>query len=222
MRSSLSPRHSSYYRLEKITRRPKPSQSFLTAKILNMAAQTLRVPRAYIGVLTVIPELVDILPKTRNFCTICRNKFEAGDSLAVFGCCGLVYHLECASKWLNIPSQTPNQIQIAYVTCLPCTARWDRRVLNEFFPPANMPEHIERLAKTRSIVHVPAGIPPTGASLVEVGTYYGRLGLRVILSEVVGYGQGPLKSDELVQLLFAVMQRIGHSIPNRVMERDSA
>lgn len=173
-----------------------------------MATKKLNVPRDCIGVIMVIQELLDILDENRNFCVICRNKFEAGNVLTIFGCCMLSYHLECASKWLNMPAYGQHDVRPLYVTCRPCTARWDRRTLNAYFPPNRLHERIDSTLNEGDVRLCLAGIPPADSSLVDAATQYGRLGLCVILAETVGHGHVPINREDVLDMIAALMERV--------------
>ena len=70
------------------------------------------------------------------------------------------------------------------------------------------------MAVQQSVVNVPAGIPPADASLVDAVTYYGRLGLGVILSEMVGLEPAPTKEEDVPSLLDILIERFQHRVRN--------
>lgn len=184
----------------------------------EMPIATLKIPRRCIAVLTIVQELLDTLDDNRNFCVICRNNFEAGDVLSIFGCCGLFYHLECASKWMNMPPLYGQPTSLpTYATCMPCTARWHRGMLNAYFPPDDLNDPTDLLASGRNVVYVPAGVPPANSSLVDAVTHYGRFGIRVIFGEILGRTP-PVRQEELPHLFDTLMERFKDRIYNHRLE----
>lgn len=173
-----------------------------------MATETLYIPHSHIGVLTAVQQLLDMMDDNDNFCVICRDKFEVGDALAIFGCCSLYYHLQCASTWLNTPACGETDLSPSYVTCMPCISRWDGAIFNAYFPPQELKEQMESIAISKRVVKVPAGVPPANASLVDAAKHYGRVGLYVILCERAGEEQGPPREEELPDLMRTVMERV--------------
>jgi hypothetical protein len=145
--------------------------------------------------LTAVKELVDTLNDDRNFCIICRGKFEAGEALSIFGCCGLFYHLECASSWVNQSTHGPATTMETYAICMPCTARWDRDMINGYFPPGEINTGAQSMASGRDVVFIPAGVPPAKATFVYAVTYYGQDGLSILLAE--GLGDSSVRQEDL-------------------------
>jgi hypothetical protein len=136
--------------------------------------------------LTAVQALLDTLSHDRNYCVICREQFKAGDVLSIFGCCSLFYHLECASTWLNQPVFDGTGMPISdFVTCMPCTARWDRDTFNEYFAPHELSKGIQTMASGGDVVFIPAGAPPQTSSLVYAATHYGQDGLGLVLAEAM-------------------------------------
>jgi hypothetical protein len=184
----------------------------------KMASNTHGLPRRCIAVLQACQAFLNILTANNNFCVICRNQFEVANFIAVFGCCRLYYHIECAAKWLNYPilrshhhnhnNNNTTSFQPRYVTCGPCTARWDQRRFNSYFPANQFEERLERLASGRKVSMVPAGIPPANAPLVDAAINYGRHGLSVLLDEMMGRGAEPMNEEDAQRLLDTLIERI--------------
>jgi hypothetical protein len=141
-----------------------------------------------------------------KFCLICRNEFEANDIIVIPGCCHLQYHIECASKWLNMryPPDTPNHLS-AFATCMPCTARWHIGIFNSTFPPGRVTEYARLRVTEGHFLRLAAGVPPANSSLVEATKHYGRRGLAVLLSEIAGYRPESIREEEDVQPLIAAV-----------------
>lgn len=82
-----------------------------------------------------------------------------------------------------------------FVTCMPCTARWDRDTFNEYFAPNELSKGIQTMASGGNVVFIPAGAPPLTSSLVYAATHYGQDGLGLALTEAME--ESSVKQEEL-------------------------
>jgi hypothetical protein len=197
LKSELSGRQAASYQQNRI-----PQRTHHTCQCVHMSLVRCSLPRWDIAVFTVIPAFLEKQNENTRFCAICREDFELGEEIAIFGCCMLRYHIHCASKWLNIAPKDPGRLP-RYVTCQPCTARWDRIPFNHHFPPQN-PENNAQLRLGR-VVHVDAGIPPRGCSVVEAYRSYHLRGRLALIEERVVETQGPFQRGDTIP---AILDRL--------------
>lgn len=142
----------------------------------------------------------DGLKDNERFCVICRNDFQLNNLAAVFACCNLLYHVECASMWFNHSSRTERGGPQRYVTCALCTARWERRMVTDILPNPAL-EQLPGIKDGESgLLRIQAGIPPSSCLLLHAATCYGRHGLAVALYEILGTNRSPMSLEDAISL----------------------
>lgn len=164
--------------------------------------------RSTVGLFRLVPEFLDALEGNDRICAACHGAFHNDGFMAVLGCCNFPQHLSCMVNWLEPPLPPPGHRLPQYTTCLRCTARWNRRIVGG----ASLLGTISGIDPPRvglgRIFRIEAGIPPANCSLTEAVKDYGRSGLIVLLSEIVGIDSGPLGREDAQQLLDTMVEQL--------------
>lgn len=90
-------------------------------------------------------------------------------------------------------------------------------MFNAFVPPANIAAFTRRShqrAGKHWFGHIEAGAPPSDSSIVDAAGGYGRYGVQVVLSEILGVSHAPVKAEDVPLLMEELMERMQERLGN--------